>query len=69
MLWLPVTANYPSLPIFVNLMMKATCSSETSVFTQATPHNILLDGILEIEFFGPDLSTWFSCHCLVYACS
>jgi hypothetical protein len=35
-----VTANVPSLPILVTLMMEALSSSETSVLTRATWRNI-----------------------------
>jgi hypothetical protein len=34
-----VTANVPSLPIFVTLKMEALSSSETSVLTRATRRN------------------------------
>jgi hypothetical protein len=35
-----VTADIPSLPNLVTLMMEAQGSSETSVLTRATRHNI-----------------------------
>jgi hypothetical protein len=46
---LVVTANVPSWPILVTLMMEAILSSETSVLKRATLRNVPEDGILHIH--------------------
>jgi hypothetical protein len=45
-----VTANVPSSPILIILMMEAIRSSETSVLTRATLHNIPEDSIVQANF-------------------
>jgi hypothetical protein len=51
-----VTAFIPSSPILVTLMMEALQSSETSVLTRATCHNIPGDGILKVTYFEFDIN-------------
>jgi hypothetical protein len=46
MRWLLVTANIPSSPLLVILIMEVLSSSKTSVLTRTKWHNIPEDGIL-----------------------
>jgi hypothetical protein len=46
-----ITANVPSSPILVTLMMEAVSSSETSVLIRATRCNNLEDGVLQPSTF------------------
>jgi hypothetical protein len=43
-----VTANIPSSPILVTLMMEALLSSETLVLTRVTRHNIPEDVVFSV---------------------
>jgi hypothetical protein len=48
MLRLLVTANFPSSPILVTVIMEALHSSETSILTRAKRPNVPEDGILHL---------------------
>jgi hypothetical protein len=45
-----VTANIPSSPSLVTLMMEAVRSSESSVLTRATRRNIPQDAFLQMKY-------------------
>jgi hypothetical protein len=47
-----VSANIPSSPILVTLMIAVICSSKMSVLTRAIWHNIPEDGILHSHHCG-----------------
>jgi hypothetical protein len=47
LLWLLITANVPSSPILVTLMMKAIRSSKTTDLIGTGRHNTPEDGILQ----------------------
>jgi hypothetical protein len=47
-LWLLVTADVPSSPILLTLMMEVIRSSKMSVLSRATWHNILEDSNLQV---------------------
>jgi hypothetical protein len=51
LLRLPFTANVPSWPFLVTLMVQAIHSSETSVITRATESNSPEDGILHCHHY------------------
>jgi hypothetical protein len=44
-LWLLVTANIPSLPVLITMMIEAICSSEMLVLARVTQRTIPEDGI------------------------
>jgi hypothetical protein len=58
MLWLLVTADVPSLPILVTLMMEVIYSSEISILTRTTQHIIPEDSILHSHYPPENLKSY-----------
>jgi hypothetical protein len=58
----------PSSPILVTLMMEAMRSSQTSVLTRVTRHNIPEDGILRLVILIVPEAVLYG-YCIVLFCS